>query len=91
MQCIRERTPFPDFIKDAPELLPGLSLFYTAYWDLVGDRAESGAPIKWTAIRDYAQHYNFDDYQTEALFIHIREMDNVALAAAKEKSNGKGG
>lgn len=82
-QCIRERSPFPDFIKDAPELEPGLALYYIAFLDLAGDRNGMGGPIMWSSIQKYCEHYNLDEDQTEAMFYHIRRMD--VIVSKKEK------
>lgn len=73
-----ERTPFPDFIRDAPELAPGLALFYLAYQELTGDR-DNGGPIKWTAIMQYAWYHQFDEDQFDALVYHCRALDNVVF------------
>lgn len=77
-----ENAPFPDFIKDAPELAPGLALFYVAFNELTGDR-DGGGPIKWTAIVQYADYHQFDEDQREALIYHCRALDQV-LAEKKE-------
>ncbi|MBD4209909.1 hypothetical protein GUH47_28900 [Xanthomonas citri pv. citri] len=78
-----ENTPFPDFVKDAPELAPGLALYYVAYWDLNSDR-DNGGPIRWTAIMQYCGYHQFDEDQREALFYHCRALD-AAVAKAKGK------
>lgn len=78
MQCIQERTKFPDFIVNAPELEPGLALYYVAFWDLSSDRGGMGdGPIRWTAIAQYCDRYGLDEDQEEAMFHHFRAMDVV--------------
>jgi hypothetical protein len=88
-QCIRERTKFPDFIQNAPELQPGLSLYYVAFWDLNGCRGGMGGPIMWTAVEQYALAYDLDQEQREALHYHVRQMD-VAANEFQEAKNGNG-
>lgn len=86
-QCIRERRPLPTAIKNAPELQPGLGLYYTAYLDLQGDRqvGMSEGLIPWTAVDRYAERNQFDDETREDLQYHVRKLDEAYLAHKAEK------
>lgn len=46
-------------------------------------------PIPWTAIRDYATAWDFDEEQTIELFRLIRSMDNELLALNDKKRKHK--
>lgn len=77
--------PIPDKIKNAPELLPGLELYITAFYMLSSDRhmgMEAGR-IPWTAVARYAEFYSFDDEQTQFLFAIIPELDGITLERGK--------
>jgi hypothetical protein len=81
-RCLRERLPLPPRIENAPQLFDGLELYWWAYQDLSTCRPAGfgGAyPIPWTAIIDYARHYDFDEAQTEALVSHVRTMDEAFM------------
>lgn len=73
--------PIPDRIANAPELTLGLMLYMQAFFDLDSERQVgfSVGRIKWSAIRDYADAFEFDAIQTEDLFYFIKELDKVYL------------
>lgn len=73
--------PLPKAIADAPELEPGLDLFYLAFMDLTTCRSMGfgEGPIPWTAVRDYCNDMDLEGDQREDMFIHIRLMDTVYL------------
>lgn len=73
---------FPDFILNAPELHPGLGLYYQAFWALSTTRSigMDYGPIPWTAIQEYARWWRLDEEQTDSLHYHLSEMDKVFLA-----------
>lgn len=75
------RKPVPEKISNAPELGFGLDLYYEAFWDLATCRPVGlgAGAIPWTAIRDYAIAFAFDEEQTEILFHCVRLMDNAYL------------
>jgi len=73
--------PLPQRIQNAPDLNLGLSLYFTAFWDLDTCRPVGFGygPIPWSAVRDYALTFEFDEEQQEALFYLIRKLDNAYL------------
>lgn len=89
---MRQRKPLPEKIANAPELMLGLELYYSAFWDLTTCRqlgfGAAGA-IPWSAIKDYAVAFDFDEEQAEDLFYFIRKMDNAYLEFYKPKEEKK--
>lgn len=71
------RMPIPDRIKNAPQLRLGLELYLQAFYDLNTCRPSGWGlmPIPWTATREYAEAFDYDEEQTERLFHHIPVMD----------------
>lgn len=92
-QSARDGTPLPDKIANAPTLLPGLDLYYTAFFDLSPSRSfgMAAGPIPWGAIAQYAAYYQFDLDQEEELFYFVRHLDNEYLRHehSKIKRTGK--
>lgn len=78
-------------IKNAPELLPGLNIYYDAFLELSTCRAigMSLGYIPWTAIKEYGEVYQFDSEQTEDLFYFVREMDQAFLKYHAKVQDGK--
>lgn len=75
--CMRERRPLPAVIQNAPELLPGLELYYGAYLDLQSHRQlglEEG-PIPHLAVMDYADRYDFEEDQRDDLLFFVKKLD----------------
>lgn len=90
---MRENRPLPDRIQNAPSLLPGLALYYTAFMDLMGTRQMGGfggiGPIGWDVIQYYAVSNELDADQTEALHTHIKAMDTYYMAHYNKKNTPK--
>jgi hypothetical protein len=91
-QCVREKTPLPDPIANAPELAPGLEPYFGAFFDLTTCRSTgwTEGPIPWTAVHFYAEAHNFEGEEREDLFYHVRAMDDAFLKWARDRrpSNG---
>lgn len=87
-QCVRRNKPLPKRIANAPELMLGLELYYDAFWDLATCRpiGLGAGSIPWSAIRDYALTFEFDEEQEDDLFYFIRAMDNAFLQFYNKKS-----
>ena len=86
-QALRSGEPLPDRIANSPELIEGLQLYITAFFDLDSERTHSFAltPIPWSCIDRYAVAYGFDEIQYEDLHYFLRRMDNAHLARLKQK------
>ncbi len=81
----------PKSIKEAPELLTGLELYWNGFWDLLGCRQMGfGAfgPIPWTAVRHYCEANDLSEDQTEDMHHHITKM-GAALATHNEKEQDR--
>ncbi|RPJ39859.1 MAG: hypothetical protein EHM35_01240 [Planctomycetaceae bacterium] len=77
------RKSLPDCIVNAPNLFLGNEVWYAAFLDLNADR-EMGwgaGPIRWTAIRDYAEAWDLD---LDDLEFFVRAMDKEYLAIANK-------
>lgn len=53
-----------------------LCIYYDAFLELQFDRTEQGR-IPWTVKVKYAQHYKFDETQTENLIYFLRILDET--------------
>ena len=76
-QCMREGIPLPERIENAPQLTPGLELFFVAFLELSDDRNSgmSMGRIPWSVVRQWANAYELDYQQTEELHFQISRMD----------------
>lgn len=86
-QCYAIGQPLPERIANAPVLVMGLELYLQAFFDLDSQRSHGMGltRIPWTAIRDYAVAFEFDERQTEDLFYYIKMMDAANLKQLDEK------
>lgn len=87
-QCIRMRQPYPDTIAKAPELGPGLNLFYMAFMDLMSCRSLGYAqgPIPWLAIHHYCEANEIVGEQREDVFYHTARLDKAYLDWSADRS-----
>lgn len=86
--CARERRPPPARIANAPDLLPGLELFYLAFMDLTSCRGQgygTEGPISWLTIDDYAARCGYLGEQREDLIYHMQRMDAEYLKYKTKK------
>lgn len=94
-QAIRAGQPIPDRIANAPELLLGLQIYLQAFFDLDSERSHANGLtlIPWSAIKNYAVAFEFDEEQTEDLFYFVKAMDSAHIEklAAKRKESEKSG
>lgn len=88
-QAHRNNMPIPDKIKNAPELLPGLDLYFVAFMELSTCRTVGmgEGPIPWTAMRDYAiDHLGVEEGIEFDRFVSlIRGMDIAYLEYQDKK------
>lgn len=87
LQCLRSGDPIPDAIQNAPDLLPGLALFFNAYWEVQSDRPVGFEPgrIPWSTAVKYAEMHGFSEDQRDDLIYHFGQMDEVFLAHVRSK------
>lgn len=86
-QCLWERKALPPKIRDAPQLAPGLALFWDAFWELHTCRVQDGL-IPWTAVDAYARRYALDGAVFPDLLYCVRRMD-VAWSEYQAKQRKK--
>lgn len=88
LNCYRRKRPLPDVIKNAPDLLIGLELYFEAFIELNTTRQTGwgAGPIPTSAIYEYAYCLGLDEEETEDLLYLIRKMDEAFLQYMKRKS-----
>ena len=87
--AIRGGTPYPDKVKNAPELEPDEVFYFNAYQELSTTRRFEGGYIPWDAIHEYAQVYRVD---TPDLAHVIMNLDTkFMLEASAKRKTGKNG
>lgn len=88
---MREGQPIPPKIANAPDLRPGLELYFSAFLDLMTSRGGTGdGPISWLTVMQYARAYEFDEEQTNDLIYHISRMDQAHMKWIREKAPKNG-
>jgi hypothetical protein len=85
------RQPVPKRIAEAPQLLPGLGFYYTAFLTLSSCRSVgfSEGRIPWTAARDYANQLDMTDEELEDLWMLVCSMDGEYLKYRAEQAAKK--
>lgn len=91
MQAMQQGIPLPEKIVNAPELLPGLEMYLTAFNRLSTCRQLGMAcgPIPYTAIGIYAEQQQFDEEHTDALYYFIEALDLAFLNWSAKKTETK--
>lgn len=89
---MRGGQPIPEFIKNKPELEPGLEVYLNAYLDLDSERTHAFGPagIPVTSMLHYAKAFNFDEDQQDDLVYFLRAMDSENLKRVKKLQKGNG-
>lgn len=95
-QSYKRGLPVPEFIRNAPVLLPGLDLFYEAFQELSTCRPYMGfegvpGPIPWTAVESYGAAKGFEGDDQDYLEKMIRGLDDEFLIYTREKQGDKPG
>lgn len=87
-QAYRQNRPLPRAIQNAPELWPGLELYFNAWVELDSCRAIGmvAGPIPWTAVEEYSKASGLDDEQRSRLHRLIRAMDVLYMEHQRGKS-----
>lgn len=79
----------PEKIQNAPEILPGLEIFYEAFMDLASSRGHTAAgpaPIPFSEISAWAMRYEIEGDTFELLLHFIRRLDGVYLEFVSKQS-----
>jgi DNA-binding transcriptional regulator YhcF (GntR family) len=90
-QAIRSGQELPERIANASELKIGLNLYLQAFFELDSERSHAMAAtsIPWSSIAAYSKYFDFDEEQSEDLFLFIRKMDAYHLNKISEKMKVK--
>ena len=80
--------PYPDSIRDAPELCMGLGLFMQAFIDLDNSRINGMqmGRIPWITIFDYCERIGVVGEQRTDVIAHVMALDTWYLEWHKEKN-----
>lgn len=87
-QALRDNTPIPDAIANAPDLQDGLDLYLNAFIELSTCRPPDGY-IPWTAIVDYCRAYEFDRELIDETLVIIRRVDQEIQEFRYERAKKK--
>lgn len=82
----------PDAIENAPELQPGLELYWDAFFDLNSCRTHGMGTITeipWSAIDAYARRYEIEGFLFDRLVAYISAMDASYLKFLRDKVDKK--
>lgn len=80
-ECYRNGVPIPDKFNNAPRLLPGLDLYFSAYEELVSfmNVHRDRPPILWADVHSYAMHHGFTHDQRRMLMKAVAELEGVNI------------
>lgn len=84
-QCIQSGLPYPQKIRDAPELKPYEVYFFNAYQDLSTCRYHEGGFIPWIAAKEYALGFGGTMDDAEFLSRVCHELDELIFADMQAK------
>jgi hypothetical protein len=87
--AFQRRQEIPENIQNAPELLPGLQMYYDAFIALTSCRSLGYGVmggIPWTAINDYAERYEIHGAQFDRLVFYVQALDNHYLNEVRKKA-----
>ena len=85
----RQNMPLPERIKNAPDLLPGLELYYDAFKHLTTSRQIGQGclgPIAYKAISDYCQAEGIEGDMREDMLYHIEHLDAAYMSWQTNKA-----
>lgn len=82
----------PSFIEEAPELLPGLEIYFEAFGELSTCRPFIGmdgvpGPIPWDKMRDWGRQTGFEAEELEYFLRMLRALDDEYLIWAIKRRN----
>jgi hypothetical protein len=78
----------PEFIKNAPILLPGLDWYMNCFWDLHTTRSSGFGPgrISVISVIEYGRLLGLSETEIDDLWYHVRQLDTVYMKWSDEKS-----
>ena len=86
--AVQRGDPLPEKLANAPSILPGLEIYYQAFWDLSTTRQHGMGlgPIPWDKVEEYADRGLYNEEQRSALHFYIQRMDTLYLNKMNKKS-----
>jgi hypothetical protein len=77
----------PSVETDEPKLLPGMGIYYRAWWDLDTERQRGDfpGPIPWSAVRRYAISLGYRGSDRDHFIRVIRRVDVMKLQKLAEE------
>jgi hypothetical protein len=92
-KCVQFGHELPDFVKEIPEVLPGLEFILEAFLELSTTRPSGFglSRIPWTAIRQYSNDEGLTGEDREHFEAVIRSLDASYVLERGAKSNGDTG
>ena len=88
----REGVPLPKKIQEAPTLLPGLDIYFEAFYDLGSERINgmSVGEIPWRAAWFYArERLGMDEEEASRFWFLVKQMDIVYINHIENKNKPK--
>ena len=87
---MQTKQPYPNSIRDAPELDMGLGLYMQAFLDLDSSRLSgmSMGRIPWLTINDYCDRIGVIGDQKVDLIYCVQGLDNWYVEWHREKNDG---
>lgn len=84
-------TPFPKWIREAPELLPGLEYFYQCFFEIAGDRpvGMGVGPLPYMLLRTYGIAKGESEDELDDFIYLLREMDREYCAYNQERTEAE--
>lgn len=83
--------PLPKRIQNAPQLLLGLELYFSAFVDLTNDRVNGMGigRIPFMTILHYADYIGCSQEQTDDMLFYVQQMDMVYVNWQNERQKEK--
>lgn len=84
---MRTGQPLPDAIQNAPELWPGMGVYYSAWVELDSCRmiGFNVGPVPWTAIEEYCIRLDLDIDEKADMHFFLRKLDGAYLDHQRKK------
>lgn len=88
-QAISSGAPIPPKMANAPDLMPGLSLYLHAFTEL-SDGREEGKPLAWDLIDRWCRVHDILGETRELVFHHLKALDKAFLMWKPPGTKSKG-
>ena len=77
----KDESQIPNSLLDEPALLPGLGIYYDAFWELSSDRSSGMGVghIPYSSLMAYCKEWELDEDMAFLMKKLVRKMDNHFL------------